>query len=171
MSHIADRLMAQGVRIRPVDPRHIDDDLRRIYAVSTVSFRENFLYTPTTEAEFLAQYRNVLPAVRPELILIAETEDQPVGFILAVPDLKQAERGHLIDTVIVKTLAVLPNGPMRAWGGLLLAACQQTARDLGYLRAIHALMHEQNTSRNLSRRYAHPIRRYALFGKALEARP
>ena len=94
-----------------------------------------------------------------------------MGFILAIPDLKQAERGHLIDTVIVKTLAVLPERAHAGLGGLLLAACQQTARDLGYLRAIHALMHEQNTSRNLSRRYAHQIRRYALFGKALEARP
>jgi hypothetical protein len=55
-------------------------------------------------------------------------------------------------------------------GSLLLAACQRTARQLGYTRAIHALMHEQNISRNLSRRYADPIRRYALFGKALEAR-
>jgi hypothetical protein len=49
--------------------------------------------------------------------------------------------------------------------------CQRTARELGYLRAIHALMHEQNASRNLSRHYAHPMRRYALFGKALGARP
>jgi hypothetical protein len=32
-------------------------------------------------------------------------------------------------------------------------------------------MHEQNASRNLSRHYAHPMRRYALFGRALEERP
>src|SRR5512136_1085477 len=56
VSHIADRLLAQGIRIRPVDPQHIEDDLRRIYAVSAVSFRNNFLYSPISEAEVLAQY-------------------------------------------------------------------------------------------------------------------
>ena len=49
--------------------------------------------------------------------------------------------------------------------------CQRAAHQLGYTRAIHALMHEQNASRNLSRRFAQPMRRYALFGKALESRP
>jgi len=171
VSHIADRLLAQGTRIRPLDPRHLEDDLRRVYAVSAVSFRNNFLYTPIAETDFLAHYRALLPALRPELVLIAETADQPVGFIFAVPDLKQAERGHPIDTVIVKTLAVLPERAHAGLGGLLLAVCQRTARKLGYLRAIHALMHEQNASRNLSRRYAHPMRRYALFGKTLEPRP
>jgi GNAT superfamily N-acetyltransferase len=171
LSHVADRLLAHGTRIRPLDPRNLEDDLRRIYAVSAVSFRNNFLSTPLAETDFLAQYRALLPALRAELVLIAETGDQPVGFIFAVPDLKQAERGHPIDTVIVKTLAVLPERAHAGLGGLLLAVCQRTARELGYVRAIHALMHEQNASRNLSRHYAHPMRRYALFGKALEARP
>jgi GNAT superfamily N-acetyltransferase len=164
---IAERLAAQGVRIRPAEPCHFEDDLRRIYAVAAVSFRRNVLYTPIAQAEFLAQYRAILPAVRPELVLIAETEDRPVGFIFAVPDVKQAEWGRPIDTVIVKTVAVLPDRARAGLGSLLLAACQRTARELGYTRAIHALMHEQNVSHNLSRHYAHPMRRYALFGKSL----
>jgi GNAT superfamily N-acetyltransferase len=170
LGHIAKRLTAQGIRIRPVDPRRIEDDLRRIYAVSAVSFRDNFLYTPIAEAEFLAHYRPILPALRPELVLLAEIADQPVGFIFAVPDLKQAERGLSIDTVILKTLAILPERAHAGLGNLLLAVCQRRARELGYVRAIHALMHERNASRNLSRHSAHPMRRYALFGKTLGAR-
>ena len=170
VNHIAERALAQGIRIRPLDPRHLEDDLRRIYALSAVSFRSNFLYTPIPETDFLTQYRALLPALRPELVLIAEAADQPVGFLFAVPDLKQTERGHPIDTVIVKTLAVLPERAHAGLGSLLLAVCQRTARELGYVRAIHALMHEQNASRNLSRHYAHPMRGYALFGKALGGR-
>lgn len=171
VGQVADRLAAQGIRIRPLDPRRAQQDLQRIYAISAVSFRNNFLYTPIAEAEFLAQYRAFLPVLRPELVLIAEAEDKPVGFIFAVPDLKQAERGCSVDTVIVKTLAVLPERAHAGLGSLLLAACQGAARRLGCARAIHALMHEQNASRNLSRRFAQPMRRYALFGKALESRP
>ena len=171
VGHIAERLSAQGIRVRPLDPQRAEDDLRRIYAVSAVSFRNNFLYTPIAESDFLAQYRALLPTLRPELVLIAEAADQAVGFIFAVPDLKQAERGRPVDTVVVKTLAVLPERAHAGLGSLLLAACQGAASRLGYTRAIHALMHEQNASRNLSRRYAQPMRRYALFGKALGARP
>ena len=168
---VADRLSAQGIRIRPLDPRRAEADLRRIYAVSAVSFRNNFLYTPIAEAEFLGHYRTLLPVLCPELVLIAETADEPVGFIYAMPDLMQAERGHPVDTVIVKTLAVLPERSHAGLGTLLLAVCQGTASRLGYTRAIHALMHEQNVSRNMSRRFAQPMRRYALFGKPLGARP
>lgn len=169
--HIAERLSAQGIRIRPLDLEHAEDDLRRIYAVSAVSFRNNFLYTPIAEADFLVQYGALLPLLRPELVLIAEAADQPVGFIFAVPDRKQAERRRPVDTVIVKTLAVLPERAHAGLGSLLLDACQGAATRLGYTRAIHALIHEQNASRNLSRRCASPMRRYALFGKALEERP
>jgi len=171
VGQVAARVSAQGIRIRPLDPRHAEEDLRRIYAVSAVSFRSNFLYTPIAEMEFLAHYRALLPVLRPELVLIAETADEAVGFIFAVPDLAQAARGRPIDTVVVKTLAVLPERSHAGLGTLLLAACQGAASRLGYGRAIHALMHEQNVSRNLSRRFAQPMRRYALFGKALGAQP
>jgi len=39
---------------------------------------------------------------------------------------------------------------------------------MGFTRAIHALMHETNKSRNLSARYARTIRRYTLFSKRLD---
>ena len=59
---------------------------------------------------------------------------------------------------------------MPAWAGCSSPCANARRRQLGYMRAIHALMHEQNASRNLSRQYAHPMRGYALFGKALGAR-
>jgi len=164
---IARRMAARGIRIRPLDPLRIEDDLRRIYAVSTVSFRNNFLYMPIAEAEFLEQYRPILPRLHPELVLIAEDQGKAAGFIFAVPDLLQAERGQAIDTVIIKTLAVLPERAYGGLGTLLLAECHGMAQRLGYSRAIHALIHEHNVSRNLSRHSARLMRRYALFAKDL----
>ncbi len=44
----------------------------------------------------------------------------------------------------------------------------EVAHTLGFKRAIHALMHEDNVSQTMSRRYrSKPIRRYALFAKQL----
>jgi L-amino acid N-acyltransferase YncA len=74
-----------------------------------------------------------------------------------------------VDTVIVKTVAVLPGRRLAGLGNVLVARCQQAARALGFRRAIHALMHESNNSRNLSAHYAKPFRRYTIFARDLEA--
>lgn len=165
----AARLRAEGVTIRPLDLARFEAELDAIHAVSVAAFAGNFLYTPLPREEFLAQYRAARAQVRPELLLLAEHAGRPVGFVFVLPDLLQARRGEPVTTAIVKTLAVRPG---RAWAGLgavLLAEVQAAARRLGFRRAIHALMHERNASRNLSAHYARTIRRYTLFARKLEA--
>jgi L-amino acid N-acyltransferase YncA len=162
-----ERLQRGGVQLRPLDPEHFVEELRRIYEVSRVSFQSNFLYTPIAEAEFLAQYEPVRAHLRPELVILAERAGQPVGFVFGVPDLAQAKRGQAVDTVVVKTVAVLPGRTYAGLGNVLVALCQQRARALEFRRAIHALMHETNNSLNLSGHYARPFRRYTLYSRAL----
>jgi GNAT superfamily N-acetyltransferase len=161
------RLTAAGVRIRPMDPGRAEEDLRRIYAVTSTSFQKSPLYVPLPEAEFLDLYRPLLPHVRPELVLLAEDGDGPIGFVFGIPDLLQRRRGVPMDTAIIKTLAVLPGRRAAGLGGLLVARCHEAARRLGLSRAIHALMHEGNVSRNICGERARPIRRYALFARNL----
>jgi len=167
LSEVQTRLAAGGIGIRSLDLAHVEPDLRRIYAVTIASFVKSPLYLPMPEAEFLDLYRPMLPHVRPELVLLAEDGDGPVGFVFGVPDLLQPQRGVPIDTVIIKTVAVLPGRSTAGLGGLLVARCHAAARRLGFARAIHALMHERNVSRNISSERARPIRRYALFARRL----
>ena len=162
-----ERLERGGVRLRRLNPCDFAGELRRIHAVSRVSFKGNFLYTPISEDEFLAQYEPIRTYVRPELVLLAEHADRPVGFVFGIPDLAQAKRGASVDTVIVKTVATLPGRAYAGLGNVLVARCQQEARALGFRRAIHALMHESNNSLNLSGHYANPFRRYTLFARTL----
>jgi GNAT superfamily N-acetyltransferase len=164
---VLERLPEQGIRIRRFDPARADQELRRIYALSLVAFRRNFLYSPIGESEFLVQNRAVLPAARPELILLAEREDQLVGFMFALPDALKARRGEPVDTVILKTIAVDPAFSGSGLGGAMLDLVQRAARRLGFRRAIHALMHEDNISRRISNRYGRTFRRYALFARLL----
>ncbi len=161
------RLAAAGIWIRPLDPTQPERDLRYIYQVAVVSFAGSPLYTPIPEADFLDLYRPVLPHVRPELVLLAEDAEGPVGFVFGIPDLLRPQHGKPVDTVIIKTLAVLPGRRAAGLGGLLVARCHQAARRLGFIRAIHALMHEGNVSRNICGERARPIRRYALFARRL----
>ena len=166
MTEVAGRLSQQGIKIRSAFA-DLEQDLPRIYSVSSISFQKNFLYTPIEKQEFLTQYRKLLPYVRPELVLLAEQQERTIGFVLALPDLLQTPRGGPTDTVIIKTVAVLPDASAEGLGSLLVARAQTVAQELGYARAIHALMHESNLSRRISGRYARTMRRYALYSRSL----
>jgi predicted N-acetyltransferase YhbS len=156
-----------NIHIRALDLKNQQQELHHIYNVATQSFRNNFLYTPIDEAQFIAQYQSLLPYIQPELVLIAEHNQNPVGFLFAIPDWLQKQREEVINTVIIKTVAILPKRIYAGLGNLLVAQCQQIAHKLGYTQAIHALMHDANPSRNLSNHYATTIRRYTLFSKKL----
>lgn len=166
---VAKRLQADGIEIRPLDPGQFEAELDRIYDVSVISFQRNFLYTPLGREEFVAQYRAIQSRVRPELVLLAEQKGRPVGYVFVLPDFAEAQRGGPVTTVIVKTLAVLPGRNYAGLGAVLLDAVHAAARRTGFTRAIHALMHETNPSRNLSAHYASTIRRYTLLARRLGA--
>ncbi len=167
LAAVEERLQATDVTIRPLALEQFDTELERIHALSLVAFQRNFLYSPISQAEFLTQYRQVRPYVQPELVLLAEQGEKLVGFLFAVPDWLQAQRGETVNTVIIKTVAVLPGRVYAGLGNVLVARLQAIAHALGYRRAIHALMHDGNNSRNLSSRYAHSIRRYTLYSRRL----
>lgn len=156
-----------GVTIRSAAIAHFDLELAKIYDVARVAFQANFLYTPISQNEFTALYEPLKNFIQPQLILLAEQNNKCVGFLFALPNLAQAQRGASVDTFIVKTVAVLPDADFIGLGGLLVAHSHEIAAQLGYKRAIHALMHADNRSRGISKHYSQSLRRYALLGKEL----
>lgn len=162
---LAQRMAKYKVAIRPVNLENFAAELRRIYQIVSRSFVDNFLYQPIDQAEFMAQYALLRPFIQPELVLIAEQMGEPVGFLFALPDLAEAQRGEVVDTVILKTLGVVPELAGIGLGGFLTASGQSAARQLGYRHVIHALMFEDNLSRKISERYAQVMRRYTLFAR------
>ena len=164
---LAMRLDSAGVVIRSARRAELRDELKRIYAISRIAFTHNFLYTELPENAFIAQYLPLLSRIEPELILLAEHGPDLAGYVFAIPDFAQAARGSAIETIIVKTVAILPDPELRGLGTLLVARVQEAGHGLGYRRAVHALMHENNVSRNISRHYAETMRQYALYGMEL----
>ena len=125
IERVESRLGTLGVRIRNIDTDSFEEDLARIHEVSLVSFSGNFLYTPIPLEGFLDLYRPHRSKIRPEFIWIAEQAGRGVGFCFCLPDLNQAARGEPIDTLVVKTLATLPD---RAYAGLGLLLTQSAHR-------------------------------------------
>ena len=174
------RSTASNLVIRPINQKSIEEDLHHIYWVTRTAFRENLLYVDLEESEFIGNYRAWVGKIPLELILIAEDASQPVGFVFAVPNMLEApnlpEMVHSnsaptakspIRTVIVKTLAVLPERRYAGLGQMLLAEVQLRAQRMGFERAIHALVRDTPHLRRISARYARPIREYTLFGRTL----
>jgi len=162
------RFSDQGIRIRTLDVENYDAELKQIFQLSLESFVHNYLYTPINEQQFLGQYKKVQSLVSPELVLLAQDSDNNLlGYIFALPDIAQQMRAETVDTIIVKTVAVRQNRKSKGLGSVLVSEVQKRAHKLGFKKAIHALMHDSNTSNNISRHYAQTIRRYTLFKNEL----
>ncbi len=161
------RRKAAGYRWRQLASSDIDAELERLWQLSCAGFRDNFLYHPIGRNEFLDMYAPLLAQVRPELVQFVELAGQPVAFCLALPNLLQALRGDTVDTVIVKSLAVLPEQRGKGLAAIMLGEVNRTARALGLTRTIHALMHESNPSRLLDRAVMRDFRVYTLYARPL----
>ncbi len=163
VARLEKKLAHAGVSIRQIDAANFDAELLKVFHLCEQSFKDNFLYTPITQAEFLQQYAAVKPLVQPPLVLLAERVGELVGFVFALPNMNDTERR----TIIVKTLARLPQRELAGLGHLLLARVHEAAQHMGFKQAIHALMHQSNNSLALSNRYARKFREYALFARSL----
>ena len=162
-----ERLVASGCAIRPLDRSRLEEELRSIHRVSLAAFQQAFLYQPISFQAFAAAQAKLAPLLRPELVLMAERNGELVGFVFAIPDVLQAQRGLAPDTVIIKTLAVRPGRDQAGLGVVLVRRLHRTARELGFRRVIHALMHEGNSSRNICDTSSRLLREYTLFARPL----
>jgi len=157
------------VRARSLDLDRFEEELRRLHALVTISFADNFLYTPLPETDFVALHRPSRSLTEPGGVRLLEQEraDGPrlVGVAFMVPDGAQAERGGTVDTAVLKTLAVHPDLSGQGLGRWLTEHMHAKAGRRGYAQVLHALMHEDNVSRNLG--HGPPIRRYTLFRRPL----
>lgn len=164
---IRKRLHSSGVTIRTINYADYIDELVNIYRITSISFKNNLMYAPISEQDFIRLYSPLKSHVKPDLVFIAERDSEPVGFLFAIDDLNQAQRGKNIDTIIIKSLGILPHRDFSGLGRVLVSYCHMRARKLGYKKVIHALMRDPGYSSNLSQIYAKIIRRYALYAKIL----
>jgi ribosomal protein S18 acetylase RimI-like enzyme len=167
------RLAQRGIRIRPFDRDRFDSDLYTIYRIASEAFTNNFLYSPISWPEFALLYYPLREIVNPDFVLVAEAAGQPAGFVFALPDVLQDRPGAQcdaqFDTVIIKSLGVLPAYKGLGLGSVLVDRVHRSAMTQGYKRAIHALMRDDNqAARQISAHTAQMFRRYGLFARHLQ---
>lgn len=150
-----------GVAVTAWDGNGAERLITQLFTMSASSFAGNHFFKPITLEAFLSLYRPVLPLLDPRHILFAHAEGgQLVGFLFGMPDRAAASR----PAAILKTYA----SGLRGVGHLLADSYHRRALDLGFTEVIHALMHEDNMSRDRSEKHkARVFRRYALMGRRL----
>ncbi|MEY2485941.1 MAG: hypothetical protein QOH39_1589 [Verrucomicrobiota bacterium] len=81
-----------GVVIRPVNLKDIEGEGQRIRTIYNQAWQKNWGFVPFTEAEMDHMAKEMKPLLVPPTTLIAEIEHEPVGFVIAVPDINVAFR-------------------------------------------------------------------------------
>jgi hypothetical protein len=97
----------KGVRVRTIDMKRFVDDVRKVREVYNRAWEKNWGFVPMTENEIDHMARELKPVIKPELVLLAEKENEAVGFALALPDLNAAVRhanGRLFPFGLLKIL-------------------------------------------------------------------
>jgi GNAT superfamily N-acetyltransferase len=141
--------------------RHFDDEVARIRTVYNKAWERNWGFVPMTEAEIVHMAKELRPVVKPDLVLIAEKGDEPVGFAMALPNLNMALRhanGRLfpfgllkllwhargIDMLRVLTLGLVPEYRGTGIDQLLYLRLFQGGRKLGIVRGELSWILEDN---------------------------
>ncbi len=168
---IEKNLEYEKIVIRKFDKANYMQDLRKIYNVSVKSFNRNPFYTPISKEDFVKQYEPYINMIDEEFVLIAEKEGNEVGFVFCIPDFNEFKREGKLSTLILKTIAVLPEYENLAIGNIMLRHIAKSAQNKNFEKWIFAFMYSNNTSQKMAKRNkTEVIREYALYGKELFGR-
>lgn len=167
-AEVARQMARREISVRAIDLAEFDKELARFHNIATKSFCRHELYQAIDLADFRQLYRPLREIMDQDLVLIAECDGEPAGFLFAIPDWLQSSRGGPVTTVVVKSIAVLPGQAYAGLGYYLLDCLRGIAAEAGYTRLVYAMMRDVGYMRRRISAFAKPMRRYALFARCLE---
>ncbi len=89
VKRISDHLAESDIKIRAINYKTLDQEIVPLLGVYNQANKDNWGFLPMTEPEFRSTARQFSQFVPEKLILIVEKGQQPIGFIIALPDLNQ----------------------------------------------------------------------------------
>jgi GNAT superfamily N-acetyltransferase len=181
---LARRGTAAGVRIRTFQPARWHDEVALFHRLYNDCFTDLWGFVPASSAEITARASDFRAFYRPELILIAETDERAVGFALTLPDINAAlrhARGNLLPlgwyriaravrrltTTRLLLLGVVPEFRGRGVAALLAGALHEAGRRHGITGGELSLVQAMNEPmRRVIEAFNAPrIRTFRLYGR------
>ncbi len=151
-----------GLTVTAWDGRNAESLIGPLFELSAAAFANNAFYKPLDPQGFRALYEPVIPRIDPRHVMFARDDTGKLaGFIFSIPNWLE---GAKPTTLVIKTYATT----VRGGGRMLLDLAHHKAAELGFTHAIHALMHNDNISRNASAKHGGKVfRKYQLMGRLL----
>ena len=150
-----------GITFRNIDPAHYERDVRRMYELCLISFKDNFLYTPYPWEPFAKKYRLLEHVADPEMTLLAEEGDRVLGFVFMIENVLNTDQKQFV----FKTYAVHPGIKYAGLGAVISQRITDTLIDKGYTSSIHAFVIEGSPSYNSSSSNSSIYRTYQLYAQ------
>ena len=187
IERVAAALARRGLTLRTTERRHFDRDAAIIRRLYNASMEGQWGFTPLSEPEFATFAEDLQRIVDPDLVLIAESHGEPVGFLLALPNLNEAfihiRNGRLLPFGLLKLLwhrrhirgvrviltGMLPEWQHRGAGSLLYREITRRARAKGYVTSEISWVLEDNVLMNRSVRVlgGTVAKRYRVYGRGV----
>jgi GNAT superfamily N-acetyltransferase len=86
------RAEKHGVTIRPMNTKNIAEESVRLRRIFNQAWEKNWGFVALTEAEAEHMAKEMKPLLMREMTLIAEIDNEPVGFVICLPDINVALR-------------------------------------------------------------------------------
>src|SRR5262245_48922708 len=131
------RLLAEGMRVRPIHARRRDADMELVRELINAAFLGNWSFVPITREEWVLQVGTLLPLLDPSLVLLAEVHGVPVGATFAVPDFNAALR-RLDGRMLHPAALGLLRRPVDGMATVILFAVRKQCQGLGVSRLLNA---------------------------------
>ena len=191
---IPERIMMQtenvakryGVKVRQVDMKHYDEDVRKVIDLSNKSLDGNWGFTSVTKAEAEAIARDLKPIIQPKGVLFAEdAKGNTIGFAIALPNanaLLKGLNGRLLPFGWLKlligmpkltsyrlfALGVVPEYHGKGIDSLIYRALCQSLYTTDIWMEINYVLEDNNPMNNAIRKLnAKPLRRYRIYQKEI----
>jgi GNAT superfamily N-acetyltransferase len=88
LKRIMDKTMQRdGIVIRKIDVKHLDEEVARIIPVYNSSWAKNWGFVPMTDAEFEHLAHGLKSVLDPDLLFVVEAKGAPIGVALTLPDI------------------------------------------------------------------------------------
>ncbi len=175
-----------GTVFRTLNMKKLDDDVLKIKDIYNEAWRKNWGFVPYTDAEIEQLAKSLRMIVDPSLVIIAEVNDEPAGFIIGLRDINELIidfNGRLFPFGILRllfgmkkikhmrvvTLGVKEKFRRKGIDAVLYCKLTKNALDKGMLGSEMSWILDDNHSMNniLKKLNAVKYKRYGIYGMAL----
>lgn len=136
------------VTVRPINMKKLVDDARIIVRLTNESIGDNWGFYPVDESEAEQLAADLKMIVHPEVVLIAEIDRKPIGYLLALPDVNiilKDLNGRLLPFGIFKLLRGIKKiNRYRIWALGILPPYQKKGISVLLFRRLNDILGDKN---------------------------